>query len=380
MCALNKDISDEDKISDEQYFEKESNQFNICSEIGIFSEFNITNSDSYHSENFFKFFPFYSAKSNSDESEDYHDNSFFEDKIYFNSLHKEKEGSNLTKKTQIPNKKLKKEKIPINNDLENKDDKGSKFEKVYSLDEILKLIWDIIPENIQNNFKNETVDYITKKDKQSVALFQTPNKKKKNQNSFSKKEKAECLGRKRNEDNSERSHTKNNQDNIIKKCKAIFISNVISYINEYIKFYSNHKTFQLLALDYKYVNNITKKDEIELLDTKLKDLASLETSTKFKLNKNIFINKNQIENILEEEKNNEIINKLLNMTFGEWIDIFTLKKELFNDFEYWGLKFALEKNAKENNTEYFARFLFFLFNYKRWFISKNGRAKRKKEN
>ena len=55
MCALNKDISDEDKISDEQYFEKESNQFNICSEIGIFSEFNITNSDSYHSENFFKF-------------------------------------------------------------------------------------------------------------------------------------------------------------------------------------------------------------------------------------------------------------------------------------------------------------------------------------
>ena len=357
MFELKKEISHGNKFSDKQvnfdsysilHFELEGNQLNKFSEKGIFDEFININFDSYFNDMiFYEIFPFYPEKCNSDESEDYADDSLIKNKINSNLLNKEKEGYNI--------------------------------EKVCSFGEILKRIWDIIPEKIKNNLKKEALDYIAKKDKKSVALFKTANKKQKKLNSFSKKKKV--LGRKRKGDNSERIHTKNNQDNIIKKCKAIFFSNLISYINKYVQKYSNHnKNFKLLTLDYKYVNNITKEDEMKLLATQLKDLASFETSKIYKLNKNKFINKIKIENILEEEKNNEKINKLLNMTFGEWIDIFTLKKNLEYEFRYEGLKISLEKIANNSNTEYFVRFLYFLFNYKRWFISKVGRVRRKREN
>ena len=65
------------------------------------------------------------------------------------------------------------------------------------------------------------------------------------------------------------------------------------------------------------------------------------------------------------------------MTFGEWIDIFTLKNKLNNNFEFYGLQNALSNIEETNSDEYFSRFIFYLFNYKRWFYNKKGRHRKR---
>ena len=40
------------------------------------------------------------------------------------------------------------------------------------------------------------------------------------------------------------------------------------------------------------------------------------------------MNKKIIEKVIDDEKGNDKIIKLLNMSFSEWIDIFTMKKNL----------------------------------------------------
>ena len=66
----------------------------------------------------------------------------------------------------------------------------------------------------------------------------------------------------------EKKHDKNQSYNIIKKCKRIFFSNLIEYINEYINTYkiNDKENFELLKLNYeKYINNLKKENEIKLL-------------------------------------------------------------------------------------------------------------------
>ena len=55
----------------------------------------------------------------------------------------------------------------------------------------------------------------------------------------------------------------------------------------------------------------------------LKDFISLEISRKY-----CEFNKEKMKKILKDEKDNEKLNSLLNMTFGEWIDVFTFKKDI----------------------------------------------------
>jgi hypothetical protein len=97
----------------------------------------------------------------------------------------------------------------------------------------------------------------------------------------------------------------------------------------------------------------------------LKDLVSLDVSNKYASNASF--NKEKMEKILEEEKDNTIINSILNMTFGEWIDVFTFKKIINYNFEFNGLQDALIDLYKKEDDEYFSRFVFYLFNYKNWF-------------
>ena len=117
---------------------------------------------------------------------------------------------------------------------------------------------------------------------------------------------------------------------------------------------------------------------MELFNMKIKDFVSLEISAKscWKFNKNY--NKNIMKKLLEKEKDNEIINSFLNMTFGEWIDIFTLKRKLNDNLNFNGLRDALDKLSKEND-EYFTRFIFYLFNYKNAFENKVGRNSKKSQ-
>ena len=65
------------------------------------------------------------------------------------------------------------------------------------------------------------------------------------------------------------------------------------------------------------------------------------------------------------------------MTFGEWIDIFTFKKKIDDDFEFNGLNDVLIDLYYKEDNEYFSRFIFYLFNYKNWFNYKKARKPKK---
>ena len=242
----------------------------------------------------------------------------------------------------------------------------------------------------QNGVKKEIIDkingnYITKKEKESVSLFEIKQKQKRTKNpndSNDSEEKTNFdIGRKKKTDNTKRKHDKNVPDNIIKKCKRIFFKYIIIFINSIIKTYkTNHQeNYEFKNLSYEnYVNNLKKDKEIILLNMPLKDLVSLDVSNKYASNASF--NKEKMEKILEEEKDNTIINSILNMTFGEWIDVFTFKKEINYYLEFNELQDVLIDLYNKEDKEYFSRFIFYLFNYKNWFQNKKPRKPKKRKN
>ena len=123
-----------------------------------------------------------------------------------------------------------------------------------------------------------------------------------------------------------------------------------------------------------HIYRLKKDSELELLKMKLKDITSKDISSKYKY-KGKDWNAKIIEQIMKDEKADKKLWNLLNMTFNEWIDIFTYKKESEYNKEINLLQIALFKLKKknQNNKEYISKFIFYLYNYKRWFESKKGR-------
>ena len=112
---------------------------------------------------------------------------------------------------------------------------------------------------------------------------------------------------------------------------------------------------------------------------KLKDLVSYENSDIYKNNQEKDFNKKEMIKILEEEKDNGIIINLLNMTYGVWIDNFTLKTKPQNSHQFNGLQEVFENIAEKSDDEYFSPIVFYFFNYKNYFQNKKGRnSKRNK--
>ena len=124
-----------------------------------------------------------------------------------------------------------------------------------------------------------------------------------------------------------------------------------------------------------HIYRLKKDSELELLKMKLKDITSKDISSKYKY-KGKDWNAKIIEQIMKDEKADKKLWNLLNMTFNEWIDIFTYKKESEYNKEINLLQTALFKLNKnnQNNKEYLSKFIFYLYNYKRWFESKKGRS------
>lgn len=263
-------------------------------------------------------------------------------------------------------------------DENNYENNNINLPKIYNLNEIKNIL-------MKKGFSKEKLDkineeHIDKKDKENIYLFGIKNTIPRNYNEKMELKEMKMRGRKRLNDNTERKHSKYESDNIIKKCKGILFTNIIEYMNQFINAYKykNDEKFQLCKLDYKYINNLKKDSEIKLFYMKLKDLASFEISGKYRPigNNGKCRNMFEIKRILEEEKNNAIIINLLNMTFGDWIDVFTYKNKFDNDINFKGLYDTLEKIDENNNDKYFSRLIFYLFNYKRWFYNKKGRNRK----
>ena len=195
-------------------------------------------------------------------------------------------------------------------------------------------------------------------------------------------------------------HDKYKADNIIKKIKGKFFNSVLTFVNSILNLNEENK---LLKLDYqKYINKLKRKDDINLLQKSLQDIVSLDISEKY--NKEIDYNKKIINNIIEEgkkykEKNEgninnykkyKTINFILSITFEDYIDLVIFKKNLYeltndygisiSDIDFLNIKNNVKAikeicdNIKKNyEAKYTPFFIFYLYNYKRWFYLKRER-------
>ena len=265
-----------------------------------------------------------------------------------------------------------------------------------------------IKEEIKDCFIiNEEIS--TLENRMSDGIFDGKKKRKKIE--FKPKKDKKKLGRKRITDplSEKGKHNKDSDDNIIKKIKTKIINYLISFVNGilvtflennkiilYIKMMKNNikekePEIESLIKDLNYrkiVDNIKKENNLKLLNQTLKELLSNDISPKYLKLKPDW-NKKIIENILEKEKENKIIEFIFNLTFREWFDIFTYKKELKD------LGFSDEKNIKKImdnlmrvdklleevynlnfGNKYFSIFTSFIYNYERWFFIKQGRNKK----
>ena len=207
-------------------------------------------------------------------------------------------------------------------------------------------------------------------------------------------------GRKPKNKISYKEHDKLASDNIIKKIKTEFFKYIVLFINNIISTKNliyNHKIYKI---DYELINRLNREIDLKYLNTTLKDLLSLNVSPKFtKVEPES--NKNYIQKILDEKSIDETIKFAFNMTFRDFIEIFSYKKKIrellikykVNDYNIEDMYNKIENNlvgvedlfnklAKSDKTDkyYFSNFVFYLYNYEKWFLMKKGRNKKIKYN
>jgi hypothetical protein len=253
--------------------------------------------------------------------------------------------------------------------------------KPCSLDDIRNILRkNKISENIVEKIK----DCASSLDRQNVGYFEVKVKgtRQRNREKMPVIKELKLIGRKRKEDNIEGKHNRNDTDNIIKKCKVVLFKYVVLYVLEIVNRLRTNKeeNFELLKLSYEYIDKLKKKNEQDLFKRAIKDLVSLETSSKYSSNKDKDFNKKNINKILILEKDSKALIDLLNISFGDWIDVFTLKTNIENSTEFKGIEEALKDISDKNDDEYFSRFIFYLFNYQNYFHNKKGRKPKTKKN
>ena len=171
--------------------------------------------------------------------------------------------------------------------------------------------------------------------------------------------------------NSKSDHTKYSNDNILRKIKVKFFQKLMKYINGIIKSKYNGIIQKLLPLKGEVSQNNTIKFNIQLLNTKLKDIFStIEINKKFRLYKENY-NKNVIDTIY----NNNIreLIEIFELTFLEIFNIFKDANETkFNDFEK--LNTVVEEiKLKENDNYYAELFKNMAMNFENNYLEKTAR-------
>ena len=200
---------------------------------------------------------------------------------------------------------------------------------------------------------NKILRSMYKKNKTSRKWFSISNKK---------------LGRKRKEDNIKRENEKYSSDNMIKKNKVFLINAFYDWFENIKKKLPERNKYILKKLKQKEKTRINTNIDLKMLDSQLVDLFIIKVKDR---------NKNNTEEI---DKNEIIINKILNMNFREWIDILLMKKEseiegIKIDEFYSHLNNLFEENGKDE--DYICNVIFCLYNYERWFKCKIPRASKK---
>ena len=283
-----------------------------------------------------------------------------------------------------------------------KEEKKEDCPPFYSMEQILKINETNFDPEIKNKLieKKESIE-----ESQNYTRMELTKKKRNREKDNTQKKttdlyivvkKGSKRGRKNEKNNINYIHDKNKSDNIIKKIKDRLFKSVLAFANNILNL---KKENELLKLDYdKYINKLKREDDLKLLKMPLKDFLSLDISKKY--NKNPNYNKEIIEKIKIKKKNDEenindykaIKTKffILDITFEDYIDLCIFKKsldDLINDYgynkdyiDYMRIKNNLNiineissEVIQKNDVTYFSFFLFYLYNYKRWFYLKKAR-------
>ena len=281
---------------------------------------------------------------------------------------------------------------PFNLKFNNSNNSGSQDLIIYTYEDITKILAKNSLSNILNKF---TKDEIIENYESDMKLLNQKRKRIKNKNKGNvnkiENEVVYKRGRKKMDDESDRKHCKYSPDNIMKKIKLKLFESIVSFINRIVN-KNNEKSKREIfkKLDYKYIKKLKQDTDLKLLNSTLKDILLKDISPKYtSLNPNS--NRVKLEEILQNEKNDEIIMFALNLSFREFIDLLCLKKE-FKDIE--GSK-KIETNrihrlitnlpridsliddiSKINDKVYLSHFIFHLYNYEQWFLTKKGRKGR----
>ena len=298
----------------------------------------------------------------------------------------------------------------IQNKLKNEEELLNKIDNLpthYTFDKIKHIVQGLdLPSEVKKGIVSDSNLNRIDKVMSNNSFLGKKKRRKRRKIKFSDNIESQKIARKKHDDYSKRKHDRNAADNIIKKIKLKFIEYCLKFINEVFNSYlgksklikynnflrqdrkykdDEDKENLIKILDYKFIDKIKKETDLLILDMPLKELFSKNISPKYStLPSNS--NKKIIEKIINEEKDNANIMFALNLTFEEWIDIFTYKKKLnsiqnFDEEKMKGLndKFYMvdylikEMYDKQYDNKYLSYFLSYVYNYKRWFILKKGR-------
>ena len=167
-------------------------------------------------------------------------------------------------------------------------------------------------------------------------------------------------------------HDKWTPDNILRKIKG-------KLFNKYIRTFLNKMIVseKLVKLNHKdYITTVQKKTELKYLNMTLKDLFSEEGHNK---------------SILEKVEKSDTINFILNLTYNDFIDLFTHKKaiEEINQNELIDIKMIKDNlpgvetmftdllEESDDNIDYSLLVIFYLFNLERSINMKQDRKRTK---
>ena len=277
----------------------------------------------------------------------------------------------------------------------NSDNSDTKIPKSFIFEDILKIFKQKYNESSNIILKNFTKDEIIEKYEKIMYLYDIKllkNKRNRSKNKGNENEVPFSRGRKRKDDNSKRKHDKFSSDNIFKKIKAKLIEIAIEFINNIV---NRNKKDPLKVIfkkiDYKYINQMRQDLDIELLNEPLKNLLLKDVSKKYS---NISTDSNRIklENLIKNEKNDEIIMFVLNLPFRDFIELYCSKKTIY-DIESSSnidsgicqkimnelprIDSLLNKIFKKNDGKFLSHFIFLLYNYEKSVLIKKGRNLKK---
>ena len=219
--------------------------------------------------------------------------------------------------------------------------------------------------------------------KKNKIFFIKKDVEKKNRNNQKKK------GRKKRTDKSERNHTKNSDDNIIRKIKVHIFKYAIEIMNNNIP--KNYP--KIKKLSYNEINVLQIQKNRAMFSKSLGEIfTEINMSPKFKdVKYKDDNNKKLIEKINKDAvKKEELkkIKKILDLTFLDLLEIFKGNEEMINKLGDVKLlvdngkkgyeQFINEQKKKENVTdddEYIKNLMNLINDYENWFDSEKSRKK-----